>query len=48
METVTVSPGFNQEYLLSFLPNTTPLGVPVKIMSPYWSVIYVDKKAIML
>ena len=30
----TVSPDFNQPYRFSFLPSTTPLGVPVKMMSP--------------
>ena len=34
------SPDFNQPYRFSFLPSTTPLGVPVKIISPSCSVIY--------
>ena len=40
----TVSPDFNQPYRFSFLPSTTPLGVPVKIMSPSCSVIKLGYK----
>ena len=46
MVTATVSPGFSQEYLLSFLPSTTPLGVPVKIISPFCRVMYWDTNSI--
>ena len=42
----TVSPDFSQPYLDSFLPSITPLGVPVKMMSPYCSVIYWDTNSI--